>query len=165
MISFSLRCANDHRFDSWFQSGDAFEKLRTAGLVSCAICGETDVQKAVMAPRVRPARAASDQVPDRAPHQASGQASDQTPAPSAKPPSLRDPGSPAEQALSALRRKIQENSEYVGPDFAREARAMHDGDTPERPIYGEAKPDDARRLIEDGIPVLPLPFLPGRKTN
>ncbi len=67
--------------------------------------------------------------------------------------------------MAALRAKIEASSEYVGLNFAAEARAIHDGDAPERAIYGEAKPDEAKRLIEDGIPVAPLPFIPVRKTN
>ncbi|MGB2894495.1 MAG: DUF1178 family protein, partial [Albidovulum sp.] len=68
-------------------------------------------------------------------------------------------------ALAALRRQVEETSEYVGLNFAAEARAMHEGRVPERSIYGEAKADEARRLVEDGIPVAPLPFVPARKTN
>ena len=64
-----------------------------------------------------------------------------------------------------LKRKVQENSEYVGSDFATEARKIHDGDAPERSIYGEAEPEEARKLVEDGVPVAPLPFIPSRKTN
>ena len=74
-----------------------------------------------------------------------------------------DPG--AEAALAELKQKIKDNSEYVGTDFADEARKIHDGDAPERSIYGEAKAEDAKKLIEDGIPVAPLPFVPTRKQN
>ena len=73
--------------------------------------------------------------------------------------------SPREARLAALRRHIEETSDYVGPSFAREARAIHDGDAPERPIWGEAKPEEARALLEDGIPVAPLPFIPKRQAN
>ncbi|MGA1232388.1 MAG: DUF1178 family protein [Lutimaribacter sp.] len=81
------------------------------------------------------------------------------------PGALTRPASPVEQQLAELRRKIEQNSDYVGMNFAKEARAMHDGTAPERAIYGEARPDEARKLLEDGIPVAPLPFIPGRKTN
>ena len=64
-----------------------------------------------------------------------------------------------------LKKKIEENSEYVGNNFANEARSMYLGETPERSIYGEAKADDAKKLIDDGIPVMPLPFLPAKKAN
>jgi hypothetical protein len=79
--------------------------------------------------------------------------------------SLAAPGTDVEAALAALRRQIEANSDYVGLNFAAEARRIHAGDAPERSIYGEARADDARALIEDGVPVAPLPFVPGRKTN
>ena len=77
---------------------------------------------------------------------------------------LSKPASPAEQALAELRKKIVANSEDVGTEFAREARAIHEGEAPERPIIGEARANEARALIEDGIPVAPLPWQ-SRKSN
>lgn len=151
MIQFALRCSNDHRFDSWFQSSDAYDKLERAGMVTCVICGVTSVSKAVMAPRVRPAR-------DAAPVPVPVPAAPTVPANAA-------PATPAAQALAALKNHIETHSDYVGQDFAREARAIHDGTAPDRAIYGEARPEDARRLIEDGVPIAPLPFIPRRKTN
>ena len=148
MINYTLKCANEHRFDSWFQSADAFEKLKAAGMVSCAICGDSAVEKAMMAPRVRPARSASEPQESEAP---------------TRP--LSTPASPAEQALAELKRQIEKNSDYVGNKFASEARAMHEGSAPERAIYGEARPEEAKALIEDGVPVTPLPFNITRKTN
>ena len=139
MISFSLRCPDDHRFDSWFQSAAAFDRLVAHGHVSCPQCGSTAIEKALMAPSVRSARS--------------------------RGAGLQAPGNEKEAALAALRRRIEENSDYVGLNFAAEARAMHDGDAPARPIYGEAQIDDARRLLEDGVPVAPLPFMPVRKMN
>ncbi len=151
MIRYSLSCDAGHGFESWFQSADAFGTLSSTGLVHCPLCGSTRIDKALMAPAVRPARNAATATPP----------ADATPAD--RP--LSTPGSEAEQAMAALRAKIEANSEYVGLNFAAEARAIHDGDAPERAIYGEAKPDEAKRLIDDGIPVAPLPFLPVRKTN
>lgn len=148
MIQYTLKCADGHTFDSWFQSGAAYDKLAAAGMVACAICGSSKVSKSIMAPRVRAAR-------DAAPEPTQ-------PAPSGP---LSASASPAEQALAELRRKVEQNSDYVGLNFATEARAMHDGDAPERAIYGEANLEEARGLIEDGIPVMPLPFRPGRKNN
>lgn len=145
MIKFSLKCAEDHRFDSWFQSAAAFDKLNAARMLNCETCGDTHIEKTLMAPSVQPGR-----TPAAAPG-------------AARP--LSAPVSPAEQALAVLKRRIEESSEYVGMNFAREARDMHDGLTPERAIYGEARPDEARQLIEDGVPVTPLPFRPGRKSN
>ena len=72
---------------------------------------------------------------------------------------------PREAMLAALRRHVEETSDYVGPSFAKEARAIHDGTAPERPIWGEAKPEEAKSLLEDGIPVAPLPFIPKRQAN
>ncbi|MBN2906033.1 MAG: DUF1178 family protein [Rhodobacteraceae bacterium] len=152
MIRYTLNCAEGHRFESWFHSAEAFETLRAAGMVSCAVCGGTRVQKGLMAPSV------STDKPDTPPDAP-------TPAaPKATGP-LTTPTGPAEQALAALRRKVEEHSDYVGPRFAQEAREMHAGLTPERPIHGEARLDEARKLIEEGIPITPLPFVPGRKTN
>lgn len=150
MIQFSLRCSNDHRFDSWFQSSAAYDKLERAGMVTCAVCGVTSVSKAVMAPRVRPAR-------DAAPLP--------VPASQPAPPPGAAPAPTIEQALAALRKHVESTADYVGGDFAREARAIHDGDAPDRAIYGEARPEEARRLIEEGVPIAPLPFVPRRKTN
>ncbi|MFY0679312.1 MAG: DUF1178 family protein [Thalassovita sp.] len=147
MIQYAIKCDNDHRFDSWFQSADAFDKLKAANLINCSICGSSDVEKAIMAPRVQ-----------------SGKEKETDEAPPVAAP-LSEPANPAEQALAEIKRKIEDTSEYVGSEFATEARAMHDGDAPERAIYGEAKVEDAKKLIDDGVPVVPLPFTPGRKTN
>jgi hypothetical protein len=71
----------------------------------------------------------------------------------------------AEHPLARLRRKIEAESDYVGPSFANEARAMHEGESPRRSIWGEARADEAKALIEEGIPIAPLPFVPKRKAN
>ncbi|SHK03929.1 hypothetical protein SAMN05444000_11791 [Shimia gijangensis] len=161
MIQYTLKCTQDHRFDSWFQSADAYDKLLTAGMIACSICGDTSVEKAMMAPRVRPARNVAHQ-----PAESPGPACEPTPQNQATAPaSLSAPANEAEQAIANMKKQVEENSDYVGVNFVKEARAMHDGDTPERSIYGEAKPEEAKALIEDGISVLPLPFRPGRKTN
>jgi hypothetical protein len=78
---------------------------------------------------------------------------------------LSTPASPEEQKIAELRRSIEANSEYVGGEFAKKARAMHDGDAPETSIYGEANLEEAKKLVEDGVPVLPLPFRPSGKDN
>ena len=159
MINFDLKCDQGHSFNSWFQSSAAFDNLSSAGHVSCPACGSTVVEKALMAPRVRPSRSAA------APQAASEDAStSKVPSRPAERP-LSRPSSEAEAALSELRRRVEENATYVGDTFATEARAIHEGTKPDRPIYGEAKPEEARALIEEGVPVLPLPFATGRKTN
>ncbi|MFT5639123.1 MAG: hypothetical protein ACI861_001949, partial [Paracoccaceae bacterium] len=136
-----------HSFDSWFQTADAFDKLLASGLINCAVCGNVEIKKAIMAPRVLPARSAASK-PVKPSHAGA----------------LSQPASPAEQAFVELRRKIEEKSENVGDDFAAEARAIHDGDAPERAIIGKATPEAAKSLIDDGIPVAPLPWF-SRKSN
>lgn len=168
MIQYSLKCADGHSFDSWFQSAAAFDKLAAAGMVSCAVCGGTQVDKAIMAPRVRPGRKAVSGVGEPEPKPAAAAAPAPVPAaaPAASGPGmLSRPSGEVEKALAELRKKVEENSDYVGNNFVREARAMHLGEAPERAIHGEAKLEDARELIEEGVPVLPLPFRPGRKSN
>lgn len=151
MIQYSLKCDNGHGFDSWFQSADAYEKLSKGGMVCCAVCGSSQVVKAIMTPRVQSARSAA---------ASSKPISSEPPGPNAGPTSAE-----IERVLSALRSKVEANSDYVGREFAREARKIHLGEAPERSIYGEAKPDEAKALIEEGVPVAPLPFVPSRKTN
>ena len=143
MVQYSLKCENDHSFDSWFASAGAYDKLADNGMVSCAVCGSTKVGKAIMAPRVRTTKGKE--------------------LPAA--PTLPTEKSAAEQTMAEMRAQVEQNSEYVGTNFATEARSMHLGDAPERAIYGEAKPEEAKSLIEDGIPVTPLPFMPTRTSN
>ena len=142
MIRFSLKCSKDHSFESWFQSSEAYEKLVAAGLLSCVECGDGQIVKSLMAPKVSTSKA---------------KAKAET--------SLTTPISDVEKALVKLKTEIEANSEYVGMNFAIEARAMHDGEQPARSIYGEAKPEEAKALIEDGIRVAPLPFMPTRQIN
>jgi hypothetical protein len=146
MIRYSLSCANGHAFESWFASASAFDGLAARNLLACAECGSAEVTKALMAPRVRTDR-------PEAPPAAPGQGP------------LTAPRDPREEALARLRAKVEAESDYVGLQFAAEARAMHEGDTPHRSIWGEARPDEARALLEDGIPVAPLPFMPKRGAN
>jgi hypothetical protein len=137
MIRYALRCDRAHTFDAWFGSSGDFDRLQDAGLVACAVCGSTAVEKNLMAPGL---------------------------ASSPAEPGLSAPASPAQQALAELRRKIEAESEDVGRNFAAEARRIHEGDAPARSIIGEARPAEARALIEDGIPVAPLPW-GRRQTN
>lgn len=148
MIRYALKCDAEHSFESWFQSASAFETLFDGGMVSCAVCGSGKVQKAIMTPGVSGTKKSQKAVE---PMQSYAGV-------------LFKPASPAEQALAELRKKIVANSEDVGTEFAREARAIHEGEAPERPIIGEARANEARALIEDGIPVAPLPWQ-SRKSN
>jgi hypothetical protein len=138
VIRYTLACSRDHRFDAWFAGADAFDDQLARGLVACAVCGDTAVRKVPMAPAVR------------------GEAADRP---------LATPASEAERKLRALREKIEREADYVGPSFAAEARSMHEGDTPFRPIWGEARIDEAKSLVEDGVPVAPLPRIGPAKPN
>lgn len=140
MIRYNLRCENGHDFDGWFRDSVGFDRLYRAGQVTCSHCGSAKVEKALMAPRV--ATAAPESRPD-----------------------LHTPRNEREAALEAMRRQVEQNSDYVGMSFAAKARAMHEGRSPERAIHGEAKLEDARKLLEDGIPVAPLPFRLRQRAN
>lgn len=148
MIRYALKCPQGHQFESWFQSAKAFEKLHAGGMVECAVCGDTQVTKSLMAPNIGAKSNAQPNEPPTAPERP-----------------LSTPANPAEQALAEMKKHVEENSDYVGSSFATEARAMHEGESPERAIHGEAKLDDAKKLIDDGVPIVPLPFAPNRKTN
>lgn len=148
MIRFALKCEHEHRFESWFQSNDAFDALHARALVTCPECGSSDVSKELMAPKVRPSRNAV--------------------VPAQQPPSqpmTNVPDAEVAEAIKKLKAHVEKNSDYVGDSFVAEARAMHEGDKPQRAIHGEAKIDEARKLIEEGVPALPLPFIPRQKTN
>ncbi len=149
MIRYTLKCAEGHRFESWFQSADAFDTLHAKGMVSCAVCGQADVQKAMMAPPV----------PKKGKDAAASVDIPMTDRP------LSEPAHPAEAVLRQMREHVEKNSTYVGGSFAKEARAMHLGDVPERAIHGEANAQEAKSLIEDGVPILPLPGPPPEKAN
>ncbi|KQB13374.1 DUF1178 family protein [Rhodobacter capsulatus] len=153
MIRYTLKCDKEHSFDSWFASAAAYEALQARGMVSCTICGSTTVDKALMAPAVRPARKAAAAAAPEARAGAGAEAP------------LSAPQTGIEEAFAAMRQAVEANSDYVGVNFVAEARAMHEGAMPERAIHGEARLDEAKALLDDGIPVMPLPFLPKRSRN
>lgn len=150
MIRYALSCAQGHEFDAWFKSAAAYDDLAARGMVSCAVCGGGDVQKRIMAPAVSVTAA-----PAPAP----------VPAPEPTRPDLSAPQNPMQEALARLRAHVEAHSTYVGGRFAQEARAIHEGLAPERMIHGEARPDEAAALIEEGIAIAPLPILPRDKVN
>ena len=157
MILYSLSCAQDHDFESWFRDSSAYDEQKARGLVSCPVCGSSDVSKAIMAPSLgRGTRKfATEAVPAEATETA------EAPAASAQPVALM---SEKEQALRAMLKAVREHvvthSDYVGDDFAASARRMHEGEEEKRAIYGEASHDEIRELIEDEIEIMPLPNLP-----
>jgi hypothetical protein len=144
VIVFDLRCRPEgHVFEAWFGSSDDYDSQQARGLVQCPLCGAGEVEKAVMAPRVG-AKSNQRLAGARA---ASGMVSS-------------DPGAVKQMlaAMAAAQKQLLERSHYVGDRFADEARAIHLGESDERPIHGRATPEQTESLIEDGIKVAPLPF-------
>jgi hypothetical protein len=169
MICYALACANGHAFESWFQNSDVYDKQRKRGLVSCPLCGNAKVAKAIMSPRLagtkkKRGRAAAPLSPaptiDAPANEASAAASGQVAA-------LVAMVSPQErefrQKLKELREHLTRNADYVGQQFPEEARKMHYGEIDHRSIYGEATPQDAKELSEEGIEFHPLPVLPDER--
>jgi hypothetical protein len=154
MIRYSLRCERDHSFESWFQDSSAYESQVKRKLVSCPVCDSVKVEKAIMAPRIigkKGRERAEQQVAEPAPAEAPAAGS--TPLMMTQERELR-------AKLKELRDHIVKNADNVGERFPNEARAMHYGDKEHRPIYGEASPEEAKSLIEEGVEVSPLPVLP-----
>jgi hypothetical protein len=152
MIRYTLRCDRGHAFESWFQSSSAYESQEKRKLVNCPACGSAKVERAIMAPQIvskkgRESAAAAPAVATDVTTPGS------TPLLMAQERELR-------AKLRELRDHIVKNADNVGERFPNEARKMHYGDIEHRPIYGEASPDEARSLIEEGVEVSPLPVLP-----
>ncbi len=137
MIRFSLICDREHEFEGWFRSSDDFDKQKKRGLIDCPECGSHKVQKALMAPAVSTSK--------KKEKMALAMSAEQR----------RIMGE-----MKALSEKLRENAEDVGNKFAEEARKIHFGETEPRGIYGEATPDEAKSLAEDGVPFMPLPVFP-----
>jgi hypothetical protein len=168
MIRYALQCEHGHAFDSWFQNSAAYDKQAKRKLVACPLCGSAKVEKAIMAPRLARGEAvesASAPLP----------ATPLTPVP-AHVPAAHVPAAhaPAKQAvaimspherelrkkLKELREHITKNADYVGPRFPEQARKIHYGEVEHRSIYGEASPEEAKELHDEGIEFHPLPILP-----
>ncbi|MEX0809167.1 MAG: DUF1178 family protein [Dongiaceae bacterium] len=154
MILFDLRCAKGHQFEAWFRDGATYDRQADAGELACPICGGHKIDKAPMAPRIGKGRSTaivpSEILPTGAP-------------PTAMP--ARDAATMAVmgahlKALRTLRRKVEESCDYVGPEFAEEARKIHYGETDARGIYGETTSDEAEALEDEGIEVARIPWVP-----
>jgi hypothetical protein len=152
MIRYNLRCERGHAFESWFQSSSAYDQQVRRKLVACPTCGTSKVEKAIMAPQIvgKKGRERAAPVPAEQP---AATAAESTPLMMAQERELR-------AKLKELRDHIVKNADNVGERFPNEARKMHYGDIEHRPIYGEASPDEARALIDEGVEVSPLPVLP-----
>lgn len=161
MIHYQLRCtstAEEHAFDGWYKDSAAFEALSKAGLVDCPVCGGTSVARALMAPAIpkkgRPARNAVVPAPP----------AESTPAVATSPEAVPAAAGPMPAQLRAmlqrLRAEVEKNCDYVGSDFAEEARRMHRGDSEPRGIFGEATHAEAEALQDEGIEVGRIPWVP-----
>lgn len=153
MIVFDLSCAaGAHRFEAWFASGDSFADQQARGLIVCPICGDVDVRKAAMAPRVSAKSNQLSAAPPRA--EATGESS-----PELVRRVLAD--------IAARQAELLPQSRWVGRDFADAARAMHEGRAAEDLIHGQASPEEAQALRDDGIAAMPLlvPVVPPEAAN
>ena len=135
MIKYALHCAVGHEFEGWFASSSDFDEQVVHGLLECPVCGAAEVSKQIMAPAVTGAKT------DDAP-------------PSRK---LREM---MMEAAEAVRSHVEENFDYMGDAFADEARAIHEGRSEARGIYGEATPAQIQGLEKDGVSVAPMPPAP-----
>ena len=160
MIRYALICDKSHEFESWFQSSDAFTKQAKRGFVACPACGSTKVEKALMAPRLK----RTDKSKGREPVPTIETPAPESPAPANVPVAIMSNEEKQFRAkLKELRDHLTKNSDNVGKKFADEARKMHYGEIEHRSIYGEASPDEAQALDEEGIAFHPLPILPDER--
>ncbi|NJC40937.1 hypothetical protein GGQ87_001195 [Brevundimonas alba] len=136
MIRYALQCDHDHGFEAWFGGSADYDDQAARGLVSCPFCGSTSVSKQIMAPAVAGTRKTAP-APDPAKMQGMMM-----------------------QMAREVRSHVEQNFDYVGDAFAREARDIHEGRSEKREIYGEATPAEVKKLKEDGVPCAPLPSLP-----
>ncbi|HWW26517.1 MAG TPA: DUF1178 family protein [Caulobacter sp.] len=142
MIKYALSCDHDHAFEGWFGSSSDYDDQAARGLLECPLCASKVVRKQIMAPAV-----------------AGTKAQKAAPEPTA---AMREM---MMTAMGEVRRQVEENFDYVGDRFAKEARDIHDGKSEERGIYGEASPKEVKALIEDGVQIAPLPPAAPKKTE
>lgn len=153
MIVFDLKCGSKgHVFEAWFGSSADYEQQKARGLLTCPMCGDADVGKAVMAPAVG---AKGNSRPDPAPAATS---TSEKAAPVAMSGADQAKMQAFVEALAQAQSKVLEESTWVGRDFANQARAMHYGEQDRSSIHGDVAPDEARALIAEGVEVAPLPF-------
>ena len=136
MIRYALKCELDHGFEAWFSASADYDDQAARGLIECPFCGSRDIGKQIMAPAVAGTRKS---------------------AMSADPAALQ---TMMMQAAREVRSHVEQNFDYVGDAFAREARDIHEGRSEKREIYGEATPAEVKKLRDDGVPCAPLPVLP-----
>ena len=150
MIHYDLRCSQDHAFDGWFKDSAAFDRVARRGLLECPHCGDTKVERALMRPAVPKKAKVALPVPP-------------PPQPPALPASAIGGGPmPAQMRamLQRMRAEVEKHCDYVGGEFAEEARKMHRGESGKRGIYGETSAEEAEALAEEGIEVSRIPWVP-----
>jgi hypothetical protein len=162
MIHYQLHCGQSHEFDGWFAGSEAFEDQQKRGLISCPFCSDTKIQRALMAPALG---RKSNRMPEPLDPSLKTEVREETPLQT--PPALAMQGGEASTQLAELvqkmRHEIEMHCDYVGNDFAEEARKIHYGEIDARGIYGEATIDEAQELVDEGIEVAALPWAP--RTN
>jgi hypothetical protein len=141
MIRYALTCDREHEFEGWFGASADFDDQQARGLIECPVCASKAVRKAIMAPAVAGTKKKGQ---DAQPAQSQAVMM---------------------EAMGRIRRHVEENFDNVGDAFATEARAIHEGKAEDRGIYGQATPQEVRELVEDGVPIAPLPPEPPKKTE
>lgn len=152
MIHYQLRCVADHEFDGWFKNSQGFETQLQAGLVTCPACGTAAVTQALMAPAIS-RKSSKEPVVTAEPQTAPAEPAMPRATGGAIPDAVRG-------ALQKLREEVEKNCDYVGADFAEEARRIHYGEAAPRGIYGESSEEDVQSLAEDGIAFARIPWVP-----
>ena len=152
MIKYRLRCANDHAFESWFKDSATYERQEKRKLLECPVCGNPKVERAIMAPNVGRKGNAKTEAVMASPDTLAPNVPAVVPGP-AMPPEMR-------KVLLELRQQVEKNCDYVGDQFADEARKIHYGETDKRGIYGETTDEEAAALADEGIEFGKLPWLP-----
>lgn len=140
MIRYALACDHEHEFEGWFGASADFDDQQAKGQIECPVCASKVVRKQIMAPAVAGTKR---NAPDMSPQMRQVMM----------------------ETLGKVRRHVEENFDYVGDSFATEARAIHEGKSEDRGIYGEATPAEVKKLAEDGVPVAPLPPAPPKKAE
>jgi hypothetical protein len=140
MIRYALLCDHEHEFEGWFGASADFDEQQARGLIDCPMCGSKAVRKAIMAPAVAGTKTRNQ---DQSPAQTQAM--------------MMEP-------MGRIRQHVEENFDDVGDAFATEARAIHEGRSEDRGIYGQATPAEVRDLVEDGVPIAPLPPEPRKKS-
>lgn len=156
MIVFNVCCSNDHEFEGWFADSASFDEQVEAGAVNCPVCGDSNVRKAPSAPRLGGIRKGREEASARAGARAGSNA-----APNAAMGPQGPDGDKLREyttALHDLKKHIEDNSDYVGDRFPEEARKIHYGEADPRAIHGEATPDEARELNEEGVEFHRIPW-------